>query len=250
VLAVRSGELALSLNRRFVIGERFVGTLAIALWAAARRVRSTRTSRKPTGQKRREYGGGSLDRDGLTEERHRVSCRPHPAQTNHSIRFLRVSPDGQRVAFVEEALARGTGGHVAVVDVNGNVTELTREWDSVRGLAWTLVGDEIWFAAGAARSNRALRAVNLAHRERVVLDAPGSLTLWDIAADGRVLLSRDDERRAVVAAGPGATVERDLSWFDDTGLAAISDDGKRILGGDRPGAFLRPTTGRPRPFCS
>ena len=99
------------------------------------------------------------------------------------------------------------------------------------------------YAAGAARSNRALRAVTLDRKERLVLDAPGSLAVWDIAADGRVLLSRDEERRAVVAVRPGETIERDLSLFDDSGLVAISADGQWVLCGDRGFVFLRATDG-------
>ena len=147
--------------------------------------------------------------DGLTQSSIEFPIGRVLYKTNHSIRFLRVSPDGQRLAFVEEALARGVGGHVAIVDLNGKVTELTRDWDSVRGLAWSAGGRKIWYAAGAAQSNRALRAVTLDRKERLILDAPGSLALWDIAADGRVLLSRDEERRAVVAVRPGETIERD-----------------------------------------
>jgi hypothetical protein len=50
VLAARSGELALSLNRRFVIGERFARNAGDrAARRAARRARPTRTSKRQTG---------------------------------------------------------------------------------------------------------------------------------------------------------------------------------------------------------
>jgi WD40 repeat protein len=87
--------------------------------------------------------------------------------------------------------------------------------------------------------------VTLDGKERIVLAAPGSLTLWDMAPDGRALLSRDEERRAVVVVRPGESVERDLSWFDDSGLVEISTDGKYVLGGDRGFVFLRATDGSP-----
>jgi serine/threonine protein kinase len=245
VLAARSGELALSLNRRFVIGERFVGTLAIAPLGGG----TPRETDENIEEADWDAGGAQMAvvraSDGLTQSAIEFPVGRVLYKTNHSIRFLRISPDGQRLAFAEEALARGAGGHVAVVDLNGSITELTQEWDSIRGLAWSTAGNEIWYAAGGARSNRSLRAVTLDGKERVVLEAPGSLTLWDIAADGRVLLSRDEERRAVVVVRPGETIERDLSWFDDSGLASISNDGKWILGGDRGFVFLRATDGSP-----
>jgi tRNA A-37 threonylcarbamoyl transferase component Bud32/Tol biopolymer transport system component len=243
VLAAHTGELALSLNRRFVIGERFVGTLAIAPLGGG----TPRETAENIEDADWDAAGTRLAvvraNDSLTQSSIEFPVGHSLYKTNHSLRFLRVSPDGQRIAFAEEALARGAGGHVAVVDLNGRVTALTRDWDSVRGLAWSARGNEIYYAAGAARSNRAIRAVTLDRKERVILDAPGSLTLWDIAADGRVLLSRDEERRAVVVSRPGETVEHDLSWFDDSGLADISDDGKWILGGDRGFVFLRATDG-------
>ena len=74
-------------------------------------------------------------------------------------------------------------------------------------------------------------------------EGPGALTLWDIASDGRVLLTLDEERKAVMARAPGEKTERDISLLDQSGLAAISRDGKFILGGDRFGMFLRGTNG-------
>ncbi len=103
----------------------------------------------------------------------------------------------------------------------------------------------MWFTAAEARANRALRAVDLDGKERLVAESPGSLTLWDAAPDGRVLLTRDDERRSLIGVPPGETTERDLSAFDDAGLAALSADGRLLLFGDRFGVYLRPTDGSP-----
>ena len=63
-------------------------------------------------------------------------------------------------------------------------------------------GDEIWFTASRAWSLRALYAVNLDGRERLVYQALATLTLHDIARDGGVLLHPD--RGALGAHGPGA----------------------------------------------
>jgi hypothetical protein len=243
VLAARRGELALSTRRRFVGGERFLGTLAVvpigggaphellddvedADWnpggtelAVSRWTGAGRPSRL-------EYPPGTL----LYE-------------SPGSIRHVRVSPDGRRVAFLEDSRG-GTGGRVAIVDVERSHRFLTGEWARARGLAWSPTGKEIWFTAALGRMNRVLRAVDLEGKERVLLEAPASLTLWD-AGDGRALLTRDDERQAVVGVAPGETTERDLSWFDKSGLAALSDDGRQLLMGDRLGVYVRPTSGGP-----
>jgi hypothetical protein len=238
LLAVRAGEVALALDREFVVGERFVGTLALAPigggpprgrtevvddadWdAVTGRLAIARANRDHTGQI--EYPPGTV---------------LHKA--GGSMRFLRLSPDGQRIAFLADETGRGIGGTVTVIDLAGTVTRLTSHWNAVRGLAWSPSGREIWFAAGRTRSRRALHAVTLGGNERLVYEAPGSLTVWDIDPDGRVLLSRDEERRTVLGRGPGETVDRDLSIFDNTGVADISDDGRWIVGSDRQGVFLR-----------
>jgi dipeptidyl aminopeptidase/acylaminoacyl peptidase len=60
-----------------------------------------------------------------------------------------------------------------------------------------------------------------------------------------VLLTRDDERRAIVGATPGAPTERELSWFDNSALADLSADGRWLLFRDRFGIYLRATDGSP-----
>ncbi|HUE90041.1 MAG TPA: protein kinase [Vicinamibacterales bacterium] len=244
VLAARAGEMALLVRRRFLIGERFVGTLALAPLAGGTPREVTEhvedADWDPTG------AGLVLARstdDGSQTWIEYAGRRLH--ETTGSIRFLRFSRDGQRIAFLEDLSGRGISGSVGVVDLNGRRTKLTDEWTSVRGLAWSPNGNEIWFTAGSLRTNRALRAVDLDGAQRIVLESPGSLTLWDVTSDGRALLTRDDERDALVGLPPGAASERDLSWFDESGVAEISADGRWLLFGDRSGVYLRATDGSP-----
>jgi dipeptidyl aminopeptidase/acylaminoacyl peptidase/tRNA A-37 threonylcarbamoyl transferase component Bud32 len=242
ILAARAGELVLSVNRRFLLGERFVGTLAVAPlsggapknledniedadWDAQHsQMAVVRSTGGIGGRSWLEYPSGT---------------RLH--ETTGSIRFPRLSPDGKRLAFIEDSIGSAEGGRVWMATIGGTpmVTPLTEKWKFIRGLAWSPDGSEIWFTAGVSRSNRELMAVSPTGRQRVLMAAPGSLTLWDVARDGRVLLSRDDERRSLVGITPGETTERELSLFDDTGLADISDDGKRLLFSDRFGVYIR-----------
>ena len=249
ILAAGTEGIAVSVNRRFVMGERFVGALAVA----------------PIGSNTpRELGQNDIeeaDWNPLSKQMAVVrspggmggtSTLEYPIgskryETPHSIRFPRVSRDGAHIAFLEDSYASGEGGHVSVLNLADNsVTALTRRWRNARGLAWSTDGREIWFTAGNSRANRALYAVTLRSEPdelpRVVLDPPGSMTLFDVGADGRVLMTLDDERRYLVGAQSGQT-ERDLSWFDDSGLADIADDGKWVLFSDRFGVYLRGTDG-------
>ena len=250
LLAVRSGELALLLNPQFVQGERFVGTLGRALREGAPAAKDNNVEAadwSASGELAVVRSTGTVGGDSWIEY-------PYPqAQPIYKVQkiisFLRVSADGEHLAFLEgSGDFRTPDGMVVVIDRTGKEIQRTKEWPNARGLAWSPGGREIWFTAAAdVGSNRALRAVTLDGRQRVVFETPGTLTLWDIAADGRVLLTLDEERRVVMALPPGHTTEQDISSYDQSGLAAISSDGQWLLGGDRYGVLLRKTDGSSRP---
>jgi hypothetical protein len=71
-------------------------------------------------------------------------------------------------------------------------------------------------------------AVNLAGKQRRVLTVPGGFTLHDIASDGRILASLDNERLAMEWSGKDQQV-RDLSWYDWSIVKDISPDGQSVL---------------------
>jgi len=168
------------------------------------------------------------------------------------ISHLRFSPKGDRLAFIDHPLLGDDGGTISVIDLAGKKSDLTERWASVFGLAWSPTGDEIWFTATATGFSRSLRAVTLSSKERELLSAPGTLTLHDVGASGRALISRDALRAGAIGLAPGETKERDLSWQDWTVPSAISGDGKQILfteageaGGGEYAVFIRDTNGGP-----
>ena len=245
IFASRAGEIALSVDRRFLMGERFVGALAIAPLGsgAPRRLEENIEDADwdPQGKALavvRSTGGMG----GSSELEYPIGTKRYAA--TGSIRFPRISRDGRRIAFQEDNIGGGEGGDVLLLDLETNtVKELAKDWKSLRGLAWSPDGREVWFTAGDSRTSRVLRAVTPDGEQRIVMGAPGSLTLWDVTADGRALVSRDDERRSLVGMAPGDTAERELSWFDDSGLADVSNDGRSILFSDRFGIYLGGTDG-------
>ena len=143
----------------------------------------------------------------------------------------RFSPNGDSIAFLDHPSVPDDRGSVVIVDLNGNKRTLSGFWESLRGLAWSPKGDEVWFAATRSGVARALYAVSLEGGERRVLTVPGGLSLRDISRDGRVLISRDNERVGIAYVGANETASRDLSWEDWSMVADISPDGKRILFG-------------------
>ena len=164
----------------------------------------------------------------------------------------RFSPSGDSIAFLDHPVAPDDRGTVMVVSLNGVKKVLTDFWESERGLAWTPPGDELWFAAAHSGVSRSIYAVNLSGHTRAVLNVAGGLTLEDISRDGRLLLSRDNERLGILFIGAGEKEPRELSWKDWSIVMDISNDGKQILfgaeGEDSGFSYqvgLRPTDGSP-----
>jgi eukaryotic-like serine/threonine-protein kinase len=165
---------------------------------------------------------------------------------------VRVSPKGGMVAFIDHDGPISNGGAVRVVGPNVNV-QLTRNYGSAMGLAWSPTGAEIWYtAADAGGSARNLHAVDLQGHDRILYRVPGTLKIQDIAKDGRVLLVHELMWAGILAHVPGEQGERELGWLDWSIGRKLSGDGKWLLfdeTGDAPGertwAYLRRTDGAP-----
>ena len=72
----------------------------------------------------------------------------------------------------------------------GKRNGLTRDWYGTQGLAWSPDDKEIWFTASELGLDHYLSAVSLSGEERLVARMPGTLVVFDIWRDGRVLLAR------------------------------------------------------------
>ena len=162
----------------------------------------------------------------------------------------RVSPDGTRVAFVSHP--SGDEGDVEMVDVSRQRRTLSSGWMSIQGLAWSRDGRELWFTATRAGGMRSLWAVSTTGVERLVLRAPQRLTLEDIAADGRVLMTGMTMRSEILFGSLSQKSERKLTWFDwATGLSlsstarllAFTESGEGA--GEKYGVYVRATDGTP-----
>jgi hypothetical protein len=150
---------------------------------------------------------------------------------------LRVSPDGNRVAFFEGPTGifdSAPESMVTVVDKSGQTSTLSRGLTGI-GLAWAPSGSEIWYTAartGETPTGPQLYAVSLAGVERIVDNAPDWYVLHDISADGSVLLSRNTIRVNVVCQAPGEATERDLGWLVQSLANGLSPDGHTLIFSD------------------
>jgi len=150
-------------------------------------------------------------------------------ETSGWISHPRVSRKGDLVAFLDHPLPGDDGGSLRVVDLSGKVKTLATELLTAQGLAWSADGGELWFTGSRSGVKRAVYAVTLGGRERLIARVPDTLSLQDIWQDGRVLLSRDTWRRELIGLTSGDSKEHDLSWLDYTYPSDISPDGKLLL---------------------
>jgi Tol biopolymer transport system component len=139
-----------------------------------------------------------------------------------------------------------------MIDLAGKKQVLVKGPIRGQGIAWAPSGKEIWFDDRGERGQFVLRAVDLDGSVRTLSTMPAGLLIHDIAPDGRVLAERYDSQASVVALAPGEPRERDLSWFDRSNLAGLSDDGSLVLineTGDAAGPdgdyYVRRTDGSP-----
>jgi Tol biopolymer transport system component len=150
-------------------------------------------------------------------------------ETGGWIGHPRFSPAGDMIAFIDHPVQGDDRGTVAVIDLAGHKKNLSEEWYTIQGLAWSANGKEVWFTASKSGVDRTLYATALDGKERMVLRLPGALMLFDIWKDGRVLLMRASWRRELVGVIAGEAKQRDLSWLDYSYPAGLSGDGKTLL---------------------
>jgi len=250
VLAVsRDGQLAISLRRHVIGYVRESGTLAqvpiaggaprailddveFADWSPDGRLAVVRTV---GGRCRLEFPIGNVVYD-------TVGWIGHP----------RFNPAGNAIALLDHPFINDDRGTVVLVTLAGKARRaLTKESQSVEGLAWSPDGKEVIFAAEDGQTARAINAVDMNGKQRLVASSAGPLWLHDVAPDGRLLVSREIVRAGIVGIR-GNEPPLDLSWFDYSVVRDLSADGKTIIfsesgeaGGAIFGVYLRGTDGSP-----
>lgn len=148
---------------------------------------------------------------------------------------LRVSPDGSRVAFFDHQIAGDDRGWVKVVGRAGNVATLAGEYWGEEGLAWAADGQSVLYSATDAGGGYQTHRVNVSGPPVVTQAVPsaGAMIVYDVAKDGRALVTRDEFRVSVRALLPGESAEREFPWLDFAYDGYLSVDRKSLIFNDQ-----------------
>jgi eukaryotic-like serine/threonine-protein kinase len=242
-----SGDLAVSLREQFLGGPAGFGTLAtVPLGGGAPRpIAELIESAAWTAD------GKQLAVTRFLERKNRLELPLGKVlfESDRGLSFIRASPRGTGFAFFQNT---GSGLALVFVGVAGKSTILVPAPIRGQGLAWSPSGNEIWFDDVGEHGTFLIKAVDLAGKARVVGTFPVGLIVHDISRDGRVLVERYGSQSGIVSLASGEKAERELSWFDRSALAGLSDDGATILineTGDAAGVegafYVRKTDGSP-----
>ncbi|HEV8196800.1 MAG TPA: protein kinase, partial [Gemmatimonadales bacterium] len=167
---------------------------------------------------------------------------------------VRVSPTGDHVAYFEHPSKYDDRGTVVIVDRTGRVISRSGIYWSIEGLAWRRDGSAVLFSgtdgSNGTYTNLTVYTLDRHNTVRLVLSSAGGLTLQDAAANGRLLVTRDDQPYRLFLGDVGSAEERELGWQDVSTGPVLSGDGKLlsfsdqgITGGLTYSVLLRKTDG-------
>jgi serine/threonine protein kinase len=174
-------------------------------------------------------------------------------ETRGYFSHIRISPRGDRIAFLDHPFYGDNRGTAAVIDLQGKKTTLSDEMSAIEGLAWNPDGTEVWYTGTLHGEKIALWASDLSGKRRKILQVPIDLTVHDVAPDGRALIAGDSISGAIFGLAQGETKERNLNALSTSTVSDITRDGRWIAltefeaGGTNYEVYVRRTDGSP-PF--
>jgi eukaryotic-like serine/threonine-protein kinase len=156
---------------------------------------------------------------------------PVAEQADH----VRVSPDGQRLAWAEARASR----YALIVREDGSNRVLSDGWGAIRGIAWAGDGKSV-FLTGQAPDGSAkdVLRIGLDGSVHLVLRASAGIRVLDAAANQLLVVQEKSSCRALLKSGEGSQ-PRDLSWLGSGTVDALSDDARLMLMTVRGGPTLR-----------
>lgn len=247
ILAVSArGQLALSLDHRYIDGFHQRGELALA---------------PLEGGEPRRLGIAVQDAD-FTPDGELALVRPIRGAFRLElpadrvlleagwISHVRVSPDGASLACCIHATPSDDRGDLVVVPRTGGAARtIAQGWTSIDGIAWA--DDALWISASREGGNNSVRAIALDGHELEHVPSIGRVRVHDRARDGALAVTQVTGRLPMLVKPPSASTATDLGLADVSLVGAIARDGSHVAFlelGDvdtASGVYVRPTRGGP-----
>jgi hypothetical protein len=140
---------------------------------------------------------------------------------------VRVSPDGQRVAWTE---ATSRNADTIVVSDQRGTRVLSTGWTFLSGIAWASDSKALFVSGvGHGALGDTVHRIPLDGVPRPVLRSMPRIRVLDAGADDRLLLDRSSERTTMLLRTLPASESRDLTWLGNSVLDALSADGRVAL---------------------
>ncbi|HUP46365.1 MAG TPA: protein kinase, partial [Thermoanaerobaculia bacterium] len=221
-----TGELAVSLGRRYIGGYATTGTLARMPLTGG----SPREVCEDVSEARWTADGRAFLMIRRYEQMYRLES-PIGTVLYRSPTWITspaVSPKGDLIAFFEHPVWGDTGAQLVVIDRSGTEHLRSPLWHVTHGLLWSVRGDEVWVAATRSQAFAALWAVSLKGKERLLVSSPRGLILHDRSDDGTLLVSAESLNRSAVVGRIGGE-EQDVTLFDWSWLGGLAPDGSFVV---------------------
>jgi hypothetical protein len=160
-------------------------------------------------------------------------------QTRDLLVSLRVSPGG--------LIAVNSPTKLFLLDAGGAVMA-TIDTPGISGIAWHPDREELWYSVSEGRGGAAIFAITPDASRRLVWRGR-AMALQDITSDGAALVIARDTQGGVLVQHDASRETKDLAWFDNSTVLAISPAGDALLvteGGDSgSGVYMRKLDGSP-----
>ncbi|MGZ6060611.1 MAG: WD40 repeat domain-containing protein, partial [Myxococcaceae bacterium] len=140
----------------------------------------------------------------------------------------RISPAGDRVAFLDHPRPGDSAGRVTVVGKDGRSEVWSPLYDDAFGVAWNPTGTEVVVGGAGPSELAALWVARSGQKPRMLYRGTGNVMIQDINREGRLLVSQRDWRQELMVTRPNAPPQS-VEWLDWASVSGLSDDGKKIL---------------------
>jgi eukaryotic-like serine/threonine-protein kinase len=164
----------------------------------------------------------------------------------------RISPDGKLIAYIEHPVLGDDRGYVKVVDLaTRKASTLTPDFESLQPLAWAPDGKAVLFSGTHVSSKREVMEATLDGKIRDVLLLPAGADVFDVARDGKMLISTVTRSDLITVFLPDGT-QRELPYLDVPEGPILARDGKFLvftddsdMGGTYYSVMIRKLDGSP-----